>query len=80
MIANQSEPFFGVESPAVERHYARRLLAAMLERMQTEGGDCGGVRMAENAEHPAFLVQAIGFRIELARLAEIGNVSYSLKA
>jgi hypothetical protein len=35
----------------------------MLERMQAERGDGGGIGMAENAEHAAFLAQAVAVQV-----------------
>jgi hypothetical protein len=49
---------------AVERDDARRLLAAMLQGMQSKSGDGGGVGMAENSENPAFLAQTVGVEIK----------------
>ena len=51
-----------MKTPAVEGDDAGGFLAAMLERMQAERGDGGGIGMAENAEHPAFLAEAVGIR------------------
>ena len=48
-----------VELRAVEGDDAGRLLAAMLERVQAEGGQGGGVRMAEDAEDAALLVELV---------------------
>jgi hypothetical protein len=45
-----------VESPTVEADDAGGFLAAVLQRMETECGDGGGIRMTENAEHAAFFV------------------------
>jgi hypothetical protein len=44
---------------AIEADYAGSLLAAMLKGVQAEGGERGCVGMAENAEHAAFLMQAV---------------------
>ncbi len=62
-VADQAEPALGMEALAVETDDAGGLLAAVLERVQAERGDGGGVGMAENAEHAAFLAQAVGVRI-----------------
>ena len=48
----------------VECYDARRLLAAMLQGMQSKSGDGGGVGMAENPENPAFLAQTVGVEIK----------------
>ena len=68
MVADQPKPLFRVEALAVERDDARRLLAAMLQGVQTERGDRRGVGMAEDAEHAAFFAQAIGLGIERLRV------------
>ena len=73
-VADQAEAPFGVETFAVEGDDAGGFLAAMLKRMQAERGDGGGVGMAEDAEHAAFLAQAVGIGIELAS-AEVVGVS-----
>ena len=49
----------------VERDDAGGLLTAMLERMQAQRGDGGGIGMAENAEYAAFLAQAVGVHVEI---------------
>ena len=64
MIAHQPEPTLGVESRTVEGDDARRLLSPVLQRMQPQRGDRGGVGMAEDAEYAAFLAQAVGIDIE----------------
>ena len=55
-----------MKSRAVEADDAGGLLAAVLQRMQAERGDGGGIRMTENAEHPAFFAQPVVFKIEAA--------------
>ena len=57
-VADEAEPALGMETLPVEGDDAGGFLAAMLERVQAERGDGGGVGMAEDAEHPAFLAQA----------------------
>ena len=64
MVADQAEPPLGMEPRAVESDDARRLLAAVLQGVQAERGDRGGVGMAENAEHAALLVQAVAVEID----------------
>ena len=65
VVADQAETPLGMEPVAVEGDDAGGFLAAMLERMQAERGDGGGVGMAENAEDPAFLAEAVGVQVEL---------------
>ncbi len=64
-VADQAEPALGMKPLAVEGDDAGRLLAAMLQGVQAERGDRGRIRMAENAEHAAFLAQPVGVQIEV---------------
>ena len=64
MVADQALAPLGVEPLAVEGDDARRLLAAMLERVQAERDDRRGVRMAEDAEDAAFLAQPVVVEID----------------
>ena len=67
-VANQPCVPFDVELRAVIGNDAGRLLAAMLERMETERHDGRGVLPAEYAEHAAFVVEmVIGFRRQVSR-------------
>src|SRR6185312_5460541 len=61
-IADQADMALDVKLRAVIRDDAGRLLAAMLQRMQAEGGDRGGVLPAEDAEYAAFVVECVAFR------------------
>ena len=72
-VADQAEAALGMEALAVEGDDAGGFLAAVLERVQAERGDGGGVGMAEDAEHAAFLAQPVGIRIEFGacRLHEV---------
>ncbi len=54
-----------MKTPAVEGDDAGGFLASMLERMQAERGDGGGIGMAENAEHAAFLAQAVAIHVQI---------------
>ena len=54
-VADQAEPPLRVKPGAVEGDDAGGLLAAMLQGVQPERGDGGGFRVAEDAEHAAFL-------------------------
>ena len=53
---------------AVEGDNARRLLSAVLEGVQAERDDRRGVRMAEDAEHAAFLMQPVFVEIDARSL------------
>ena len=78
VVADQTHAALRVEALAVERNDAGGLLAAMLERVQAERGDGGGVRMAEDAEHPAFLAEPVGVEVEFTRLRNVGGVEDGL--
>ena len=56
LIADKAEAALGMELQAVEGNDARRLLAAMLKRVQPERGERRGVRMVEHPEYAALLV------------------------
>ena len=62
-IADEAKPTFTVEAAAVIGDDAGGLLAAMLQGVQPERGDGGGLRMAENAEHAALLAKCVTFQI-----------------
>ena len=64
VVADEAQPPLGMEALAVEGDDAGRLLAAMLQGVQAERGDGGGVGMAENAEHAAFLAQPVVVQVE----------------
>jgi hypothetical protein len=69
VIADQPLAALRVEPDAVESDNAGGFLAAMLQRMQPERGNGGGVRMVEDAEDAALLAQpvAIGVEVVFAR-------------
>ena len=67
MVADQPEAAFGLETPAVERDDAGRFLAAMLQGVQAERGDRGGVGVTEDAEDAAFLTQPVAVEIVALR-------------
>ena len=60
-----------MEALAVEGDDAGRLLAAMLQRVQAERRQRRGIRMAEDAEHAAFLVQRVAVEIEVRIAARL---------
>ncbi len=64
-VADQAEAAFGMKAFAVEGDDAGRFLAAMLKCVQTERGDGCRIRVTKDAEHTAFLAQAVGVGIEL---------------
>ena len=63
-VADEPHPPLGMEALAVEGDDAGGFLAAMLERMQAERGDRGGVGMVEHAEHAALLAQPVAINVE----------------
>ena len=63
VVADQTHAPLGMEPVAVERDDAGRFLAAVLERVQTERGDGGGVGMPQHAENAALLAQAVAVQI-----------------
>ncbi len=64
VVADEAKLAFRVELPAIEADDACRFLTAMLQRMQAERGQRGGVGMPENAKHAALLVQRVAVQIE----------------
>ena len=58
-IADEAGPAFGMEDVPVEGDDACRLLAPVLEGVEAERHDGGGVRMAENAEDAALFAQRV---------------------
>ena len=73
VVADETKPAFRVEALAVVGDDAGGFLAAVLERVQAERGDGGGVGMVEDAEDAALLAQAIGVGVENS-----GSVSTSV--
>ena len=59
VVADEAEAALGMEMVAVEGDDAGGLLAAMLQGVQPERGQRGGVLVAEDAEDAALLAQAI---------------------
>ncbi len=58
-VADEADMALGKELPTIGRNDAGRLLAAVLQRVEAEGGEGGGVAMAEHAKHAAFFVQLV---------------------
>ena len=65
VIADEAEAALGLEALAVEGDDARRLLAAVLQRVQAERRQRRGVRVAVDAEHAALLAQPVGVQFEV---------------
>ncbi len=76
-VADEAEPPLGVKSASVEGNDARGLLAAMLQRVQSECGDRGGIGVAEDAEHAAFLAQRVAFKVGISQV-QIGWVEVQI--
>src|SRR5581483_9358747 len=64
-VADQAEPTFAVEAAAVEGDDAGGFLAAMLQGVQPERGDGGGLGVAENAEHAALFTERVSLEVVL---------------
>ena len=64
-VADEAELALGMEDVAVEGDDAGRFLAAMLQGVQAERRDGGGIRMAEDAEDAAFLAQRVAVAVEV---------------
>src|ERR1019366_4660554 len=67
-VADQAEAPLAVKARAVERDDAGGLLAAVLKGVQPERGDGGGLGMAEDAEHAAFLAQRIAVQVGVCQI------------
>ena len=78
VVADEAHAALGMEALAVEGDDAGGFLAAVLERVQAERGDGGGVGMAEDAEHAAFLAQPVGVEIERRRGRSAASIAWSL--
>src|SRR5262249_10193891 len=65
-VADEPQPALGVEPVSVEGDDAGGFLAAMLQGVQAERRDGGGVGMAEDTEHAAFFAQPVAVEIEKA--------------
>ena len=64
-VADEAEPALGMKALAVVADDAGRFLAAMLERMQAERRDRGGVGMPVDAENAALFAQPVGVEVEV---------------
>jgi hypothetical protein len=64
VVADKAETALGIEPVSVEGDDARGFLAAMLQGVQAEGGDRGGVGVVVDAEDAALLAQPISVDIE----------------
>src|SRR6185437_6950150 len=78
-VADEAEAAFGVEAMAVEGHDAGGFLAAMLESVKTQRGNGGGVGVAEDAEHAAFLTERVAVEIEIQVGVRFGRESVAGK-
>jgi hypothetical protein len=59
-----------MELLAIVRNDAAGLLAAVLQRVETEGGDCGGIGVPKNTEDPALLAESVVSVTEISRPPE----------
>ncbi len=74
IVADQPHAPLGMKPGAVERDDAGGFLAAVLERVQTERRDGGGVRVVDDAEHAALFAQAIVVTIEFKEAVAVGEL------
>ena len=74
-VADETEAAFEMEDMAVEGDDARGFLAAMLQGVEAERRDGGGVRMSVDAEDAAFLTQGIAFEVQVDCLGLTCHVS-----
>ncbi len=63
MVTDQAHMLFGVELTSVEGDDTRRLLSAMLERMQAKRRQRCRILMSQNAEYAAFFMQRVAFEV-----------------
>ncbi len=70
-VADKAEAAFTVETATVKGDDAGGFLAAVLEGVQSERGDGGGLGVAEDPKHAAFLAERVAFQIVLQFDAEI---------
>ncbi len=77
IVADQAHAAMGVEAGAVEAGDAGGFLAAMLQGMQAQRGDRGGVGHVPDAEDAAFLVQGVVVEAVSRLVNAIGDSSYS---
>ena len=71
VVADEAHAALGMEALAVEGDDAGGLLAAVLQGVQAERGDGGGVGMAEDAEDAAFLAQPVVVQVEDPAVASV---------
>src|SRR5215216_6292880 len=71
-VADEPHAALGMEAPAIEADDPGSFLAAMLQGMQAERRNGGGVRMAVNTEHAAFFAQAVA--IQVGRAVVMGEI------
>ena len=65
VIADEAHAAFGMEALAVERDDAGGFLAAMLQGVEAERRDGGGVGVSKNAEDAAFFPQAVALTVDV---------------
>jgi hypothetical protein len=77
MVADEAQTPLGVKVVTVEADDAGGFLAAMLERVEAKRRKGRRVRMAEDAEHAAFLMQAILFEPGQALIVSLNCVGHA---
>ena len=77
VVADEAHAALGVKLPAVVGDDAAGFLSAMLEGVQAERGDRGGVGVPKNTKDPAFLAE---FVVVVARWEPDRPVARQLRA
>src|SRR5579885_962017 len=67
MVADEPQAALGIEAVAIEGNDPRRLLASVLQSVEAEVRDSGGIRMAKDAEDSAFFPEPVRLRVEFGR-------------
>src|SRR5262249_30264754 len=65
-VGHEPETALGMKPGAIESDDAGRLLPAMLQSMQPQRRDGGGLRVTENPEDPALLAEPVAVEVEEA--------------
>ncbi len=70
VLADEAAVSLRREAPGVQAGDAAALLTAVLQRMEAQRDDGGGVVRAENSEHPALFVQTVVRVVDVAHRAQ----------
>ena len=69
-VGDQPHGLVQLKTLAVGRGDARRLLPAMLQRVQAEIGELGRFRMAVDGDYAALFAKFVGCNVSIAHLIE----------